>query len=615
MNFRPLFFIAIIFSLTACSFSLAEDVTPPPNYVPPTPVPTLGLLYPSAAPDPENGARLYAEKCAACHGTFGMGDGADGRQLPVTVPALALPQTARGASPSGWYTIVTRGNLERFMPPFASLTSQERWDVVFYSLSLHTTPEQAALGQSIIETNCVDCPLDFFKNQEEMTALSADDLVFLLKNGNEQVRALDGNLSEADLYAAAAYLRTLAFAVASTPTPEPVIPTPTLAAPEATSTEARVESGTPAVDATPFMMETPIPSEEMPDAAGHKVTGSVSGKNVEGLTVTLRGFDHASDASGPQEILTLTAVTNADGSFMFEQVDFLENRIFFTEVQYEGVIYRSNTMVTPAGAAELNFLQFPLYETTTDFSSLSFHQVHFFIDISDGTAQVISVYTFSNKGTQTIAVDFAGEIPFVKTPANAQDIGFELTQDSAPLLEAETGFAIPPSETPYGIVTFYSLPYEKEAQISQPFALSASSVLVLVPDGVKMKTDQMLEGDLQNFRGANYREYIGGAVRAGDTLVFDLSGTPKTAGLEAGSSQNLLIGLGVFGVVLILAGAWMYLRERNRVEDDEFDEEDEFETEEEILDAIIALDDLHRAGKINGEAYQERREELKGRLK
>jgi hypothetical protein len=33
------------------------------------------------------------------------------------------------------------------------------------------------------------------------------------------------------------------------------------------------------------------------------------------------------------------------------------------------------------------------------------------------------------------------------------------------------------------------------------------------------------------------------------------------------------------------------------------------------MDAIIALDDLHRAGKINDEAYQKRREELKARLK
>ncbi len=75
--------------------------------------------------------------------------------------------------------------------------------------------------------------------------------------------------------------------------------------------------------------------------------------------------------------------------------------------------------------------------------------------------------------------------------------------------------------------------------------------------------------------------------------------------------------MGALGFVLILAGVWMYLRDRNRPADelDEEEEEDEFDNEEEILDAIIALDDLHRSGKIPDEAYQPRRAELKARLK
>ena len=44
-------------------------------------------------------------------------------------------------------------------------------------------------------------------------------------------------------------------------------------------------------------------------------------------------------------------------------------------------------------------------------------------------------------------------------------------------------------------------------------------------------------------------------------------------------------------------------------------EDDEFETSEDVMDAIIALDDLHRAKKISDEAYQKRRAELKEILK
>ena len=92
MKSRLIPLLILAFLLSACTFSLAEDMTPPPNYFPPTPMPTLGPLYPAEAPDIENGAAIYAEKCAACHGPQGMGDGDQGKQLPVTVAGLGLPQ-------------------------------------------------------------------------------------------------------------------------------------------------------------------------------------------------------------------------------------------------------------------------------------------------------------------------------------------------------------------------------------------------------------------------------------------------------------------------------------------------------------------------------------------
>jgi hypothetical protein len=111
-------------------------------------------------------------------------------------------------------------------------------------------------------------------------------------------------------------------------------------------------------------------------------------------------------------------------------------------------------------------------------------------------------------------------------------------------------------------------------------------------------------------------------VSAGEKVKLAVSGTPKEAATasapqEVSSNKNLLIGAGALGVALILAGAWMYLRDRNRAEDTdgETDEADAFESSEDVIDAIIALDDLHRARKISEEAYQKRRAELKEILK
>ena len=91
----PILLTATTLLLAACNFTLAEDVTPPPNYVSPTPAPTLGPLYPAQAPSTENGAAIFAEKCAPCHGVKGLGDGPQGIQLGVTVPAFGLPEIAR----------------------------------------------------------------------------------------------------------------------------------------------------------------------------------------------------------------------------------------------------------------------------------------------------------------------------------------------------------------------------------------------------------------------------------------------------------------------------------------------------------------------------------------
>jgi len=611
LRFTLLIFLAALI-LSACNFSLAEDITPPPNYVPPTPMPTLGPLFPARAPNLQNGAAIYAEKCVECHGLQGMGDGEKGKQLPVTVAALGLPQVARAAAPADWYGMVTRGNIERFMPPFTSLDEQQRWDVIAYALSLHADEATLARGKELFETGCANCPLDRFQDQEAMASLSAEEIVALLKNGADDVTALPGNLTDEDYYAVAAWLRSLTFApTLPPPTTEPAAPSPTGASLEATPPA----NETPAAETS----ATPVANEP----AGAQISGSVSGKNISGLTVTLRGFDHAAagdPASGAtQENVTLTTVTDAKGAYEFAGLEFIENRIFFAEVEYLGVTYSSDVAVFAADTNTLALPTLTLYEATEDYSALSFDQAHFFLDVSDETLQVIGVYTFKNSGAETVVITTPMDVPFIKTPPGAENVGFDLTQDSAPIVAAgDSGFAMPPSETAYGFVAFYTLPYTGKTQIQQPFELSASSVVALVPDGIKASSEQLTEGEAQSFQGANYRSYSGAGMKSGDMLVINLSGQPKSAG-ATDSRQGLLIGIGALGGMLILAGAWLYLRERGKTSDNEADDEDGDEdgmkSDEDFLDAIIALDDLHRAGKIGDEAYQARRAELKARLR
>ena len=94
------------------------------------------------------------------------------------------------------------------------------------------------------------------------------------------------------------------------------------------------------------------------------------------------------------------------------------------------------------------------------------------------------------------------------------------------------------------------------------------------------------------------------------------SSTPVTTG----TSTELLVGLGVFGVVLVGAGVWLY--RRNQAAEDLEDEDGEPEAYEEpaddaetLMDAILNLDDLYQSGEMSEEAYRQRRAELKDRLR
>src|SRR5215204_5892427 len=155
--------------------------------------------------------------------------------------------------------------------------------------------------------------------------------------------------------------------------------------------------------------------------------------------------------------------------------------------------------------------------------------------------------------------------------------------------------------------------------------MPATAVRIFVPDGMEAQGDHITAESPQDVEGTIYQSYVANNIKAGDTLTFKVSGTSKTAETAdtdstASSKNTLLIAAGGLGIGLILVGAWMYYRDRTRTqaddeEVDEDSEEEEFESSEEVMDAILALDDLYRARKIAEDTYQKRRAELKEILK
>lgn len=613
--------------LSACNMTLASDITPPPNYIPPTPIPTLGALHPAAPPDIRNGQAIYVEKCMPCHGQTGLGDGAQGKQLPVTVAALGLPQVARPVTPARWYTVVSQGNIDRFMPPFTSLTEQERWDVVAYSLTLHTSPGVLEQGRALFDSLCAGCPVTAFTDQVKMSSLSEDDLVRLVREGGEGLKPFGASLSDEETHAAADHLRSLSFAEASSVA---------AASPVPTEAAATAEAGTPSVTGTAPTPEggTPLAAEGATEPAaapaGGVVSGTVTNKSgsglPSGLKVTLRGFDHISASGGPEETLTLEGTLDKDGAFRFEGVEFTEGRLLLAELDYKGINYQTPFASLTGGEASVMLEPITVYETTSDYSALTVDQLHVAFDFGTGESlQVFEILSFTNPSGKAILIKTDGtSMPFLDLPAGATNVGFEAGQDSAPYTSTADGLALLPTETPYSLIAFYSLPYDsKGTTIVQPMLVQTDSVTVFAPEGIKLKSQELADQGVQNISGSNFQMYSAAGLEAGSQLSFSLSGKPDLpAGTsEASSNRNTLIyGAGALGLALIGLGGWMYLRDRKAgaaLEDGTQveDEEDEFDDPGSVMDAIIALDDLHRAKKIPDEAYQQRRAELKEQLR
>jgi mono/diheme cytochrome c family protein len=587
-------------------------------------MPTLGAVYPASAPDIANGAIIYAEKCSPCHGSTGLGDGPQGKQLPVTVAALALPETAHKASPAQWFTTVTQGNLDRFMPPFSSLSEQEKWDVVTYAFTLHIKPGESESGKKLFEANCVKCHAKGF-TQETMAGKSADNILFTIANGVKDMPAI--KLPEADAYAIAAYLRMQTVGQPATPT---VVP--------ATATPVSVETGTPSAETTPVDgTQTAVTSEagtpvttatpEATLAAGFgTVSGSIdnqTGKELpSNIKITLRALQHGADPNaGPAEIAKLETIANADGTFVFKNVEIPENRIFIADADVNGQVYSSGFAVVKAGTTEIVVPAIAIFASSEDFSALSIESLQMHFDFAaDTDVQVFGVYTISNPTDKSIVVKMGDqqEIPFIAFPEGSKALGYETTQDTAAFVQTADGFAMPPSKTPYGLIAFASIPKADKIVISQRLLLPIGGVSIFLPEGMTAKGDKLSDEGVQSIQNTKYHLYTTSAMAKDETLEFTITGKPQGTSVNPDITQNktLLIGVGAFGLVLILAGVWLFLRDRKRNNEVVVEEEDEeFEDPESLMDAIIALDDLHRAGKLSDEAYQKRRDELKNALK
>ena len=626
----------VILLLSACSFSLAEDITPPPGYQEPViqdqPTEMTGPFFPVVAPDPAKGAPIYAEKCAPCHGDTGMGDGPRAEQLSVPVAAIGDPALARQKTPSEWFRIVTQGNLEKFMPPFASLSDPQRWDVVAYVYTLSMEGDVLEAGEKLYQENCARChgesgkgdgpdagnlskPAGDFTNQARMAEDSASVLYDTITQGSApDMPAFTDQFSEEQRWALATYLRTFSFANLAESGSE-----------QGTSVEVTPTPLAADVAATGQITSTLPATTTQTGPVVVRVINGTGGENPEGLPVTLFGFDSM------QLVYTDTLPSQVSGITVFNEVPKPAGRAFLAGVDYQNTTVGSDVTVVEDPTLPVT-LTVTIFETTTDPSSLVVDRMHVFFDFTDPEqVQVVEVFVISNPtNIVVVAAEEGGPVVSFPLPEGAANLHFQDGVLGDRYLETPDGFAdtlaVRPGMGEYQVIFAYSMPYKRKLELSLPMSLPVDSAVVMLPDvGVKVKSDQLQPGGEKDVQGTKYLMYSGGALSAGSDLAMELSGRPKGTGTNilTGSDNrtSLLIGLGSLGVVLVLAGVWLFRKNHAEDVEDENGEEDENEVypapsddPEALMDAIIVLDDLYKAGELPEEAYQQRRSQLKEAL-
>jgi high-affinity iron transporter len=91
---------------------------------------------PSAPPDLEEGAQLFAQTCATCHGPNGQGDGPAAAALSPKPANFHDDAVMAGLTPFKAFNVIRFGVKGTSMAPFEALDEKQRWALAFYLFSL-----------------------------------------------------------------------------------------------------------------------------------------------------------------------------------------------------------------------------------------------------------------------------------------------------------------------------------------------------------------------------------------------------------------------------------------------------------------------------------------------
>lgn len=523
-------------------------------------------------PDISAGARIFQERCTECHGLSGDGwgelvrAGSVERPLNMTDRGLVAPK-----SPLEWYEVITKGRIEKLMPPWESaLSERERWDVTLYSYTLGYDEELLTAGEGLWRERCAGCVLP-----AAIPPVFSDQEYGLLLNREY----FGGVLDAEEIGAALAFARLKSLETAGEP--------------------ARIQAPTGVI-------------------RGQVQHGTVGGSVPAGTRIQLR---YGSPAAGFQ-----VAETAIDENLRFSLPDIplRQDYSYVVGAVYQGRLFsRRLPQLSPAEDAADQMLT--IYEATTDPLVVEVARIDLFVEAVTwedwGTGLYISqIVGFRNASdriyTSGRAFDDGREaVLLLQFPRGARALSDDQggryvlieNMDNLPNSVIDTLPVAPGAE--HQIVLEYFLPYAGELDFQQEFSnLLDAEARVTLSGNLKIESDIFQAEDESAASAANGVRVYAGQLNMDrePQLAFRISGDTSSAGPQVvtGDVLPLLMAGAAALIGAVLLGLGWLTRSRASGSSE--------------IDSLVAelarLDADHDQGRINHDLYHQRRRELKAKL-
>lgn len=382
------------------------------------------------------------------------------------------------------------------------------------------------------------------------------------------------------------------------------------------------------------LMMLPTPRTDAQSSGQGTITGTITNATKDAKPSSTANLDVVlvTVPQGATSMLTTTVKSDANGKFVFSNLDTISTTRYFVTTHYGEVDYFSDLLVFASPLSTTLVADFPIYESTEDASVVKVAQTHIVISVQAPWLEIQHILALENTSDRVyIGKPLAGPHRATLTlPVlpKAIDVQFDDPNIGQTVLIGDTvlTYTLPIGPGRDQIVYQYAVPFTPPAydfNLNLPFSTDKLGLYLLEAPDAKIESQQLklAPNPMGNTPGApQFISMAGENLQAGTTVQAKLSNLPATtsssgtAPTTAATDNTQTIGLVVLGFALVAAVALLAIPLVRRRRAAQMVAAELKNERMELLQDIADLDDEFEAGKITEEEYKAERARLKAQL-